>query len=142
MSDIFNPNISPGPGYQWNEYGPAGGMWYLPGGVGDPTAPAMGAVGGLYNQPTIGGEAGPEWFVPTYEPERTNFLQNAPDSFWSNLSKAGTGAVSPTSAGSSGESGEVTIHSHIYLDGKEVAESVAKHIPRNAALSESIRRVR
>jgi hypothetical protein len=138
-SDIFNPNISPGPGYIWNEYGPAGGMWYYPGGVGDPSM-TYGAIGGLYNQPTIGGEAGPEWFVPTYEPERSRFLKTAPSSFWDNLSMAGGGGGG--GVGNGGGSGEVTVHSHIYLDGKEVAENVAKHIPRNAALSESIRRVK
>jgi hypothetical protein len=96
---------------------------------------AYGAIGGLYDKPTIGGEAGPEWFVPTYEPERSNFLRNAPDAFWANLSKQGAGAVGPAGGG------EFTIHTHVILDGKEVASSVAKHIPRSAELSEAIKGV-
>ena len=36
----------------------------------------FGQHGGLMSSPTIGGEKGPEWFVPTYEPERSSFLKN------------------------------------------------------------------
>ncbi len=36
--------------------------------------------------------------------------------------------------------GEITVHSHIYLDGREVAQNVTKHIRRDGGLSEEIRR--
>jgi hypothetical protein len=103
--------------------------------IGPPTQ-VLYASGGLLTGPSIMGEAGPEWAVPTYEPQRSRFLASAPSAFWNNL----RGREAPVeSARSSSE--EITLHSHIYLDGKEVAESVAKYIPRNANLSEAIRRV-
>jgi hypothetical protein len=97
----------------------------------------FGQDGGLMTSPTIGGEAGPEWFVPTYEPERSKFLRDAPDSFWENLSQQG-GDAGRLNGGSSGE---MTFHLVTVLDGKVVAESVAKHIPRSAELSEAIKGV-
>ena len=47
------------------------------------------AAGGYANTPSIFGEAGGEWAVPTYEPERSRFLASAPPAFWNNLSTTG-----------------------------------------------------
>jgi hypothetical protein len=85
--------------------------------------------GGLANSLAFAGEKGPEWVVPTYEPQRSRFLSSAPSEFWENISGGQ-------------ENREVTVHSHIYLDGKVVAENVAKHIPKNSSLNEAIRRVK
>lgn len=44
--------------------------------------------GGLTQGTSIAGELGldkPEWVIPTYEPERSNFLASAPPEFWKNL---------------------------------------------------------
>jgi len=95
------------------------------------TAPAF-AGGGLTSGPSLAGEAGREWVVPTYEPQRSNFLQNAPPEFWENMRGGGV---------SQGSGGDITVRVPVYLDGKVVADVVAKHIPRSANLSEAIRRV-
>lgn len=84
------------------------------------------ASGGLANKPSVFGESGPEWAVPTYEPQRTKFLKSAPKSFWSNLGQGG------------GE--DITIMVPVYLDGNVIAESTAKYVSRNSNLNEAIRR--
>lgn len=93
------------------------------------TLPAH-AGGGLTRGPTIAGEAGGEWNVPTYEPQRSRFLESAPPQFWENLK--GAGVVQP------GGGGDITIRVPVYLDGKVVAESVAKHVKRNGPLAEAM----
>jgi len=89
--------------------------------------------GGLTNGPTIAGEIGREWNVPTYEPQRSRFLESAPPEFWENL--RGGGVVQ------SGGGGDITVRVPVYLDGKVLTEVVAKHVPRNANMTEAIRRV-
>jgi len=91
--------------------------------------------GGLMVGPSIAGERGPEWVVPTYEPQRSRFLESVPPQFWENL--RGGGAVQ---GGGSGGGGDITIRLVNVIDGKVLSDSVAKHIPRNANLSEAIRR--
>jgi hypothetical protein len=87
--------------------------------------------GGYSDRPAIFGERGGEWAVPTYEPQRKNFLKSAPKSFWDNLGLNG---------GSNGPGGEVTVHSHIYLDGKEIQTCVSKGFKTNSDLIQSARR--
>lgn len=89
------------------------------------------AAGGYANSPSIFGEAGGEWAVPTYEPQRKNFLKSAPQAFWDNLGLNG---------GSNGPGGEVHIHIHNETDGREMSEVVAKYIPRNGNLSAAIKK--
>jgi len=93
----------------------------------------MHGAGGLTSGPTITGEIGSEWNVPTYEPQRSRFLENAPPQFWENL--RGAGVVQP------GGGGDITFKSVVILDGKVVGESVAKQIPRNSNLQDEIQRV-
>jgi hypothetical protein len=80
--------------------------------------------GGLTSGPSIAGEGGSEWIVPTYEPQRSRFLESAPPQFWENL--RGAGVMQP------GGGGDVTVHVPVYLDGAVFADVVAKQIPRNA----------
>lgn len=90
-------------------------------------------IGGLTSGISVAGEKGQEWIVPTYEPQRSRFLESAPPQFWENL--RGAGVVQ------SGGGGDITVRVPVYLDGKVVADVVAKHIPRSANLTEAIRRV-
>lgn len=111
------------------------GSWtYYPPGEGQTARPM--AAGGLTRGITIAGEMGPgkpEWIVPTYEPQRSRFLESVPASFWENLS--GGGAVY------GGGGGDITIRLVNVIDGKVLSDSVAKQIPRNPNLSDAIRRV-
>jgi len=90
------------------------------------------ASGGYSSVPAIFGEAGGEWAVPTYEPQRTNFLKKAPSAFWENLGLNG---------GSNGPGGEMVVHVHVNVDGKEIGDVVTKQIPRNGDLAGAIRRI-
>jgi hypothetical protein len=95
-----------------------------------PATPAF-ASGGLAIGKSIMGEAGPEWAVPTYEPQRSGFLKNAPPSFWNNLFNSSGISVD----------GEKDIHVHVHVDGSEIGNAVAKQIPRNSNLYQAIQRV-
>jgi len=99
------------------------------------------AKGGLTEGLSIAGEIGPEWVVPTYEPERARFLDNAPPDFWGNLvipgrdgarpsmmdseavGRALANQLKPLLAGLAGAVGG-EIHLHVHLDGREIASSV------------------
>jgi len=90
------------------------------------------ASGGLATGLSFVGEKGPEWVVPTYEPERSSFLRNAgvdPESIGIAISKHIQG------------SGESIIHNHIYLDGREIQYSVTKGLKTNSDLRNSVARV-
>jgi hypothetical protein len=86
--------------------------------------------GGYSDRPSIFGEKGGEWAVPTYEPQRSSFLKKAPKAFWNNLGSDG------------GSNGESTIHNHnhIYIDSKEIQYVVAKGMKSNPDLIASTRR--
>jgi hypothetical protein len=100
-----------------------------------PTPPQHGK-GGLTSGLSIAGEIGPEWVVPTYEPERSRFLNTAPPAFWSNMGVSGGGEpeaiaralaaqIRPLVAAlaSSGAGGE--LHIHLNVDGRELANVMA-----------------
>jgi len=89
------------------------------------------AIGGLTYGPSMAGERGQEWVVPTYEPQRSRFLENVPPQFWENLHGGGV---------SQGGGGDITVRVPVYLDGKVVADVVAKHVQRNANLADAIKR--
>jgi len=61
-----------------------GANWNVPNLASKPTDLWYGK-GGLTSGPSGAGELGPEWVVPTYEPERSRFLASAPPEFWQNL---------------------------------------------------------
>jgi hypothetical protein len=89
------------------------------------------ASGGLTRGVGIAGEKGNEWIVPTYEPERSSFLEKAPDSFWENLGgKQKTETTAPAQ--------EQNLHVHVMIDGREVGLAVAKQIPRSSELNGAI----
>lgn len=87
--------------------------------------------GGLASRLSIAGDEGPEWIVPTYEPQRSTFLKNAPAEFWNNLGTAMSGG---------GSGGEQTIIVPVSIDGKEICRVVAKGIPRDPDLTKAVRR--
>ena len=97
-------------------------------------------AGGLAQSLGFVAERGPEWVVPTYEPERSRFLQNVPAAFWENLSRGQTGTDREMPPGIQNE--EMVVHSHVHLDGREIAESVAKYIPRTSSLHDAIKKVK
>ena len=81
MAEMYPLMAINNPGY--DSGGGAGGDWSGFGGFGDPARGGFGfgdfgfaRGGGLFSRPTIMGEHGPEWAVPTYEPERSRFLKN------------------------------------------------------------------
>ena len=85
------------------------------------------ATGGLTSGRSMAGESGPEWIVPTYEPERSNFLRSVPQQFWENLGGGGSG-------------GDITVRVPVYIDGRQITEVVAKHIPNNQNITDAIKR--
>lgn len=91
------------------------------------------AGGGYASKPSIFGEAGGEWAVPTYEPQRSSFLKRAPQSFWNNLGINAGG-------GNNGDSGEITVQANFILDGKVVQTVVAKGMKSNSDLIDATRR--
>jgi len=93
-------------------------------------------TGGKTSGPSIAGEMGEEWVVPTYEPQRKNFLASAPKAFWDNLASSGSSSQNNISGGSE----DITILVPVSIDGNKIAEVTAKYIPRNSNLSTAIRR--
>jgi hypothetical protein len=92
------------------------------------------ADGGLTSGPSIAGEAGPEWIVPTYEPQKSKFLKSV------GLDPNTLGAAIASKIGNTG--GEVTVHTHVYLDGVEIQDCVAKGMTTNQNLIGATRRIR
>lgn len=86
--------------------------------------------GGLMTQPTIGGEAGPEWAVPTYEPERSNFLKSV---------GVDTDAIANKIASKSGGGGGQVIS--VQIDGREIARAIAKQGKSSPDLVKMIREI-
>jgi hypothetical protein len=90
------------------------------------------AAGGLTRGPSIAGERGQEWIVPTYEPQRSRFLENVPPQFWENLRGGGV----------SQGGGDITVKAYFVLNDKVVGEAVTRQITRNSDLSGAIAGVR
>jgi hypothetical protein len=119
---------------------------------------ALGA-GGLTSGLSIAGERGPEWVVPTYEPERSRFLASVPSEFWWDVlpsvgeirGKTGTeplfsprengGSIDPEAIGravarailAAGIEGDREIHIHLEVDGREISRVVADGFRRGDA---------
>jgi len=98
-------------------------------------------AGGLTQGLSMAGERGPEWVVPTYEPQRSRFLQGAPADFWENLSNIQGGGGRGSGDGGGGEEG-MTVPIQVILDGRVIAESVAKNVKRVGSLHDAIKDVR
>jgi len=72
--------------------------------------------GGLATRRSVIGERGPEWAVPTYEPERSRFLRDVgmePERLARALAEQMAGAETET-------------HIHLHMDGREVTHVVAR----------------
>jgi len=95
--------------------------------VNKPEVPNFGASGGLMSSPTIGGEAGPEWFVPTYEPQRSSFLKSV-----------GVEDAMKKLAGNMGGGNQTII---LKVDGREIARVIANQGRSNPELIKMIREV-
>lgn len=87
----------------------------------------MAREGALTSGLTLAGEAGPEWVVPTYEPQRSKFLQDVgadPDAIGRAVAKYIAGGQDIS----------------IQIDGREIASVIARQVRGNSDLKESIRR--
>lgn len=90
--------------------------------------------GGLATRPTLVGESGPEWVVPTYEPQRSSFLQTVglePNQ----IGRAIAAHIVPALTGGT-NGGRVTVH--VYVDGREVGDTVAQELRTNTNLIEAV----
>ena len=86
--------------------------------------------GGLATSPSIFGDAGAEWAVPTYEPQRSNFLNSAPASFWDNLRG---GQKTKEKSGGNGDGSDNEFHFHFHgtlIDRTAVNEFAEMIYPR------------
>jgi len=116
MQDVYGYGYSPPAAHAFIIWGPTG------------------RTGGLFGSPTIGGEAGPEWFVPTYEPERSNFLRDVgadPETIGTTIAKK----LAPLMSGSDGQTFVLVV------DGEVIGNIVAKETGTNPALRNAIQRI-
>ena len=75
------------------------------------------AAGGLTGRPTLAGEIGPEWVIPTYEPQRSNFLRDVgadPETIGDTIAMKLAPLV--------GSGGNINVA--LYIDGKAVRNAV------------------
>ncbi len=82
--------------------------------------------GGLTPQAIIAGEKGPEWVVPTYEPQRSSFLRDVgadPEAIGRAVAKH-IGLAGPSGGNGNGKD----IHVHLHIDGKEITQTVVRGI--------------
>lgn len=83
------------------------------------------AAGGLTSGLSYAGEIGPEWVVPTYEPQRSNFLASVGvDSEVIGKSIARTLMNEATGGSANGKD----IHVHLYIDKKEITGAIVQGI--------------
>jgi len=90
-----------------------------------------GGSGGLTSGLTFAGESGPEWIVPTYEPQKSSFLKDVgadPETIGKTIAKYLNG----------GSNGPINVV--VQIDGREIGNVVAKQVPFNDDLQRSIRR--
>ena len=88
--------------------------------------------GGLTRGMTLTGEAGPEWVVPTYEPERSSFLRDVgadPDAIGAAVARH-LMAI---------DAGGKEIHINLVIDGKQIGNVVANQVGQNRELNQAIR---
>ena len=111
----------------WNQagtsYRTSGPSWYAP-----PAQWVLGA-GGLTGGPSIAGEIGPEWVVPTYEPERSKFLKDVGIDMDAILQ-----AVTMAAGQGGGE-----IHIHLSMNSREFGYAMVSELDKNPALVNKVR---
>ena len=90
--------------------------------------------GGLTQGRSLAGEVGPEWVVPTYEPERSSFLRDV--------------GADPEAIGAAVarhimalDAGGKKIHINLVIDGKQIGNVVANQVGQNRELNQAIRQV-
>ena len=87
------------------------------GGFGGGMGGSVARYGGLFSRPTIMGEHGPEWAVPTYEPERSRFLKDVgadPDII--------AAAIAKKTGGGSGGGNTIHIDNLVNIEGTLIAD--------------------
>ena len=87
------------------------------GGFGGGMGGSVARRGGLFSGPTIMGEHGPEWAVPTYEPERSRFLKDVgadPDKI--------AAAIAKKTGGGSGSGNTIHIDNLVNVEGTLIAD--------------------
>jgi len=90
------------------------------------------AEGGLAQAPSLAGEIGPEWVVPTYEPQKSRFLSDIgmdPGAIGEQIAAR----LAPLLAGRQ----QVVVS----IDGEPVARAVVNQVRRNTAMIDAFRRV-
>ncbi len=102
--------------------------WKSPGTFLDYAHPNYGK-GGLTSGLSMAGEMGAEWVVPTYEPQRSSFLQSV------GVDSAEIGKQIASQLGGQ------PIHVHLEVDGREIAYVVAKQARNNSDIADSFRRL-
>ncbi len=99
-------------------------------------------LGGLTSGPSLAGELGPEYVVPTYEPQRSNFLRSVgvdTPEIGREIAKQLSSCLTNTSTGSGSNNKEM--HFHININGKEIADVIASELYNgNASLVKNTRR--
>jgi len=94
--------------------------------------------GGLTNGPSGAGEIGPEWIVPTYEPQRSSFLKDVgadPETLGRAIAKSLTAALGGSLGG-----GNITIQ--VVINGKAIGDATAEQVRTNQNLRKEISKVR
>ena len=93
------------------------------------------AAGGLTSGLSFAGEKGAEYIVPTYEPERSSFLQSVgadPEAIGKSVAKY---------IMRSGMGGEKEVHIHLEIDGQEIRNPVIMGLQgRDADLIDAVRK--
>jgi hypothetical protein len=85
------------------------------------------AKGGFANRPSIFAEKGGEWAAPTYNPEKSDFLEST------GVAKKLREVLNETNSRNGG-SGRPIIHTHVYLDRREIALAIADEAEVNPRL--------
>lgn len=152
MAWVTGDRVS-GAGADFLEYPANSGQWVrrwshdTPRSAGNGKAILFGA-GGLTSGLSIAGERGPEWVVPTYEPERSRFLASVPSEFWRDVLPSAPAtrslaapSIDPEAIGravarailAAGIEGDREIHIHLEVDGREISRAVADGFRRGDA---------
>ena len=134
-----SPYIAPHEDITYNNAGTMIRTW-------DPGSPAHGKIvwsdgtvtaygkGGLASGASIAGEIGPEWVVPTYEPQRSSFLRDVgadPEAIGRAVARQVSGALGATGG---------DVHVHVHIDGREIGYVCAKQAAVNEDFIRAIKK--
>lgn len=95
------------------------------------------ASGGLTSGISIAGEIGPEWVVPTYEPQRSSFLRDVGVDAKQIGKEIASQLVGVAASGGNGS----PIHITVEIDGKQIGYVVADQMDKNPVLRKKIKKV-